>query len=206
MLQGGMTAAENNQMIMEIAALAEKAMAGNRMSFQELVNIFQEDIYRLVYYRTYSRMDAEDITQEVFVQAYQKLKSLNDTQKFRAWLYTIAVNRCNDFLRKRKYLTLLRIKTAREQKLMETGVEKGNSYDEALAREKFWQKVRSLMDRLSAMEREVFTLRFMDHLNLGEIATVLGKNESTVKTHLYRALDKIRKDSDLLEEYRGAIL
>ena len=201
-----MTAAENNQMTMEIAALAEKAMAGNRMSFQELVNIFQEDIYRLVYYRTYSRMDAEDITQEVFVQAYQKLKNLNDTHKFRAWLYTIAVNRCNDFLRKRKYLSLLRIKTAREQELMETGVEKGNSYDEALAREKFWQKVRSLMDRLSAMEREVFTLRFMDHLNLGEIATVLGKNESTVKTHLYRALDKIRKDSDLLEEYRGAIL
>ena len=191
---------------MEIAALAEKAMAGNRMSFQKLVNIFQEDIYRLVYYRTYSRMDAEDITQEVFVQAFQKLKNLNDTQKFRAWLYTIAVNRCNDFLRKRKYLTLLRIKTAREQKLMETGVEKGNSYDEALAREKFWQKVRSLLDRLSAMEREVFTLRFMDHLNLGEIATVLGKNESTVKTHLYRALDKIRKDSDLLEEYRGTIL
>ena len=201
-----MTAAENNQMIMEIAALAEKAMAGNRMSFQKLVNIFQEDIYRLVYYRTYSRMDAEDITQEVFVQAYQKLKNLNDTHKFRAWLYTIAVNRCNDFLRKRKYLSLLRIKTAREQELMETGVEKGNSYDEALAREKFWQKVRLLLDRLSAMEREVFTLRFMDHLNLGEIATVLGKNESTVKTHLYRALDKIRKDSDLLEEYRGAIL
>ena len=201
-----MTAAENNQMTMEIAALAEKAMAGNRMSFQKLVNIFQEDIYRLVYYRTYSRMDAEDITQEVFVQAFQKLINLNDTQKFRAWLYTIAVNRCNDFLRKRKYLSLLRIKTAREQELMETGVEKGNSYDEALAREKFWQKVRSLLDRLSAMEREVFTLRFMDHLNLGEIATVLGKNESTVKTHLYRALDKIRKDSDLLEEYRGAIL
>lgn len=201
-----MTAAENNKMTMEIAALAEKAMAGNRLSFQELVKIFQEDIYRLVYYRTYSRMDAEDITQEVFVQAFQKLKNLNDTQKFRAWLYTIAVNRCNDFLRKRKYLSLLRIKTAREQELMETGVERGNSYDEALAREKFWQKVRSLLDRLSAMEREVFTLRFMDHLNLGEIATVLGKNESTVKTHLYRALDKIRKDSDLLEEYRGTIL
>jgi len=206
MLQGRMTAAEDNQRAMEIAALAEKAMAGNRMSFQELVNIFQEDIYRLVYYRTYSRMDAEDITQEVFVQAYQKLKNLNDTQKFRAWLYTIAVNRCNDFLRKRKYLSLLRIKTAREQESMETGAERGNSYDEAIAKEKFWQKVRSLLDRLSAMEKEVFTLRFMDHLNLGEIAAVLGKNESTVKTHLYRALDKIRNNSDLLEEYRGAIL
>ncbi len=102
-----MATEENNTMSLKTAELAEKARNGNRMSFQELVSMFQEDIYRLAYYRTYSQMDAEDITQEVFVQAYRKLKSLNDTKRFRAWLYSIAVNRCNDFLRKRKYLSLL---------------------------------------------------------------------------------------------------
>ena len=100
-----MTTEDKNNMSLKIAELAEKARSGNRWSFQELMTMFQEDIYRLVYYRTYSRMDAEDITQEVFVQAYRKLKSLKDTQSFRAWLYTIAVNRCNDFLRKKKYLS-----------------------------------------------------------------------------------------------------
>lgn len=201
-----MTAADNNDMSMEVAVLAEKAMAGNRVSFQELVNMFQEDIYRLVYYRTFSQMDAEDITQEVFVQAFRKLKSLKDTQKFRAWLYTIAVNRCNDFLRKRKYFSFLRFRAAQEENLMETNRGRNNSYDESIAKEKFWKQVKSLMDRLSAMEREVFALRFMDHLSLMEIAAVLNKSESTVKTHLYRALDKIRKDSDFFEEYRGAML
>jgi RNA polymerase sigma-70 factor (ECF subfamily) len=151
-------------------------------------------------------MDAEDITQEVFVQAFRKLKSLKDTQKFRAWLYTIAVNRCNDFLRKRKYFSFLRFRAAQEENLMETNRGRNNSYDESIAKEKFWKQVKSLMDRLSAMEREVFALRFMDHLSLMEIAAVLNKSESTVKTHLYRALDKIRKDSDFFEEYRGAML
>jgi DNA-directed RNA polymerase specialized sigma24 family protein len=91
---------DNKNMSLKITALVEKARDGNRPSFQDLVTIFQEDIYRLAYYRTFSQMDAEDLTQEVFEQAYRKLNSLNDPQRFRAWLYSIAVNRCNDFLRK----------------------------------------------------------------------------------------------------------
>lgn len=198
-------ATEKNNIALKVAALAEKARDGNRMSFQELVSIFQEDIHRLVYYRTYSQMDAEDITQEVFVQAYRKLKSLNDTQRFRPWLYSIAVNRCNDFLRKRKLLSLLQFKSAQEQEFMNTGKGMSNNYNETIAKKRFWKQVRSLLDKLSAMEREVFTLRFMDHRNINEIATILDKNESTVKTHLYRALNKVRKDSVFFQEYRESL-
>jgi RNA polymerase sigma-70 factor (ECF subfamily) len=200
-----MTTEKNNDMYLEVAALADKAKQGNRFSFQELVNIFQEDIYRLAYYRTLSQMDAEDITQEVFVQAYRKLTSLNDTEKFRSWLYTIAVNRCNDFLRKRKYLSLLRMKSAREQEFMEENKGMGNEYNESIEKKRFWEHVRSLLEKLSSMEREVFTLRFMDHQNINEIAAILNKSESTVKTHLYRALDKVRKDSVFFQEYRESI-
>ncbi len=198
-------ATEKNNIALKVTALAEKARDGNRMSFQELVSIFQEDIHRLVYYRTYSQMDAEDITQEVFVQAYRKLKSLNDTQRFRPWLYSIAVNRCNDFLRKRKLLSLLQFKSAQEQEFMETGKGMSNNYNETIAKKRFWKQVRSLLDKLSAMEREVFTLRFMDHRNINEIAAILDKNESTVKTHLYRALNKVRKDSVFFQEYRESL-
>ncbi len=51
------------------------------------------------------------------------------------------------------------------------------------------------MQPLSAMEQEVFMLRFFDHLGIREIARALEKGESTVKTHLYRALSKLRKNS-----------
>lgn len=196
---------EHNDMSLKIAALAEKARDGNRMSFQELVGMFQEDIYRLAYYRTYSQMDAEDITQEVFVQAYRKLKSLNDSGRFRAWLYSIAVNRCNDFLRKRKFLSLLQLRSAREQEFMETGNDMSANYNETIAKEKFWEQVRSVLGKLSSMEREVFTLRFMDHRNINEIAEILDKSESTVKTHLYRALNKLRQDSGFFQEYRESL-
>ena len=200
-----MATEENNNMSLKTAELAEKARNGNRMSFQELVSMFQEDIYCLAYYRTYSQMDAEDITQEVFVQAYRKLKSLNDTKRFRAWLYSIAVNRCNDFLRKRKYLSLLQFRSSQEHEIMEAGKGMSNNYNDSIAKKKFWEQVRSLLDKLSTMEREVFTLRFMDHRNINEIAEIMDKSESTVKTHLYRALNKVRKDSVFFQEYRESI-
>jgi len=190
---------------MKIAGLAENARDGNRGSFQELMIMFQEDIYRLAYYRTFSQMDAEDITQEVFVQAYRKIKTLHDPQRFRAWLYTIAVNRCNDFLRKKKYLFLLQSRSAREQEVEEAGEKVNNNYTDTIAKKKFWEQVRLLLDKLSAMERQVFTLRFMDHRNINEIAAILGKNESTIKTHLYRALNKVREESGFFQEYRESI-
>jgi RNA polymerase sigma-70 factor (ECF subfamily) len=199
-----MATEESKNRSQEIAALAEKAGKGNRGSFQELMITFQEDIYRLAYYRTFSQMDAEDITQEVFVQAYRKINTLQDPQRFRAWLYAIAVNRCNDFLRKKKYLSLLQSRSAREQEFEEAG-EMDRSHTDTIAKKKFWQQVRRLLDNLSAMEKQVFTLRFMDHRNINEIAAILGKNESTIKTHLYRALNKVRQESVFFEEYRESI-
>lgn len=139
------------------------------------------------------------------MQAYRKLKNLNDTQKFRSWLYSIAVNRCNDFLRKRKFLSLLQFRSAQEQEFMDAGKGMVNDYNDPIAKKRFWEQVRSLLDKLSVMEREVFTLRFMDQQSINDISAILDKSESTVKTHLYRALNKVRKDSSFFEEYRESM-
>lgn len=192
----------DDPMVPQFVSLAEKAREGDRYCFQDLVTMFQEDIYRFAYYRTFSQLDAEDLTQEVFEHAYRKIDTLQDPFRFRAWLYRIAVNRCNDFLRKKKFLLLLQIGATREQECMDAGMAKDSSND-SVDRKRFWQKVRSMLEKLSSMERQVFTLRFMDHRSIREIAAILDKKESTIKTHLYRALDKVRGDSEFFREYRG---
>jgi len=198
---------ENNKDItLQTAALVEKARNGNRSSFQELVSLFQEDIYRLAYYRTFSQMDAEDLTQDVFEQAYRKLATLQEPQRFRAWLYSIAINRCNDFLRKRKYTVLLYNRSNQEQDFSETEKYINNSYGDRIDKKIFWKQVKTIVGKLSSMEREVFTLRFMDHRNINEIASILDKNESTIKTHLYRALNKVRVHAEFFKEHRESIL
>jgi len=66
-----------------IPALVEKARAGSRIAFEQLVDLFQEDIFRTVYYRTRSRMDAEDLTQDIFIKAFKNLSGLKAFDRLR---------------------------------------------------------------------------------------------------------------------------
>ncbi|MBE9520332.1 MAG: RNA polymerase sigma factor [Proteobacteria bacterium] len=191
---------------LNVATLVEQARQGNRGAFQKLVSLFQEDIYRMLYYRTYSRMDAEDLSQEVFVQAYKKINSLKNAERFKSWLYSIAANRFRDFTRKRKLLTFFGLSSSDVlDSLADNSDDSSNRVLEKMEQEKFWHQVKKLLADLSDLEREVFTMRFMDQLKIGEIAIVLQKNESTVKTHLYRALQKMKKQSSTLKEFRESL-
>ena len=83
----------------QITSLVERARDGDRTAFEQLVSLFQDSIFRMVYYRTRSRMDAEDLTQEVFIKAFENLSNLRDLERFRTWLFRMAVNRVRDFHR-----------------------------------------------------------------------------------------------------------
>ena len=65
-------------------------------------------------------------------------------------------------------------------------------------RQEFWEQVRSFTGKLGRWEREVFLLRFLDQLGIREIAQVLHKSESAVKTHLYRALGKFKGNPEIV--------
>ena len=176
-------------------SLVEQAIDGKRSAFAQLADQFHEDIFRTVFYRVRSRADAEDITQDVFLKAFQKISSIKDASKFRGWLFSIALNRIKDFYRKRRFRSLF--KTEDENIDSHPPVEDESDQPETLdqvLREDFWRQVMQVLDKLSKMEREVFMLRFFDQLSIREIADVLKKNESTIKTHLYRALAKFKKE------------
>jgi RNA polymerase sigma-70 factor (ECF subfamily) len=185
----------------------EQARNGDRMAFHQLVDRFQPGIYRMIYYRTGSQEDAEDLTQDVFMKAFKNLKRLKSTAVFRSWLYRIAVNRVRDFYRKKQFRSLFQFTSMDEETFRETpemAVDSEAPRD--LARREFWDRVNQAMAFLSRMEKEVFILRFFDQLSIKEITGTLGKNESTVKTHLYRALGKLKTHlagmEDLLEAVR----
>jgi len=202
--QGKTVIVENKSV--NVTTLVEKAQQGNRGAFQELVSLYQEDIYKMMYYRTFSQMDAEDLTQEVFVQAYRKISSLKNTERFKSWLFSIGANRCRDLKRKNRLLSIFGMGSWYDQdNLADITSNTSNQAQENIQRQKFWEQVKKLLHELSDSESEVFTMRFMDQLKISEIANVLNKNESTVKTHLYRALQKIKKQSSSLQEFRESL-
>lgn len=187
-------------MMSQITTLVNQVKAGNKDAFGELVNLFHEEIFRTVYCRTRDRMNAEDITQEIFIKAFKNLPKLKQTERFRPWLYRITLNQIRDFYRKKQILAIFGIRFE-DHMADETNAFKNEPPDalDHLLKQDFWKRVGALLDKLSPMEREVFLLRFLSHLTIKDMSQILEKSESSVKTHLYRALKKFRKESDLID-------
>jgi len=190
----------------QLVLLVNQAKDGNRSAFARLIDQFQADVFRMVYYRIRSRADAEDIAQDVFLKAYQKISSIKDASRFRGWLFSITLNRIRDFQRKKRFRSLFKAEdeNMESQPPLETGTDQPDALDHVL-REDFWRQIRLILNKLSKMEREVFLLRFFDHLNINEIAGALKKNESTIKTHLYRALAKFKKEPEIRQLLKEVI-
>ena len=174
--------------------MVEKAMAGDNLAFKRLADRYQPEIYRMIYYRTRSEMDAQDLCQDVFLKAYKNLKGLKKPSVFRSWLYRIAVNRVKDYYRKKQFRSLFSSTSTDDEDFRETPeMAVAPQGEETIRQQEFWRQVREMIQILSATEREVFMLRFFDDLSIKEIGAALKKNESTVKTHLYRALNKVKE-------------
>jgi len=188
----------------QLSALVERAREGDGSAFEKLMKMHQDEIFRLVFFRTRSRIDSEDLTQDIFMSAFKYLPQLKDSDRFRPWLYKIALNRVRDFHRKSKLLVYFGVTEHREQ-TDAADVEPHINPDglDTVIRKEFWSRVKDLSKKFSRMEKEVFFLRFVDDLNLREIAQTLGRSESAVKTHLYRAIRKFKEDSALSDFLQG---
>jgi RNA polymerase sigma-70 factor (ECF subfamily) len=187
-----------------VTALVEKAKDGDRIAFGHLVDLFQEPVFRMVYFRTRSSMDAEDLTQEIFIKAFANLPRLRDSDKFRAWLFRMTINRVRDHHRKERILGIFKERRDNtELDLAPVEEEHGTEALDHVMKKEFWGHIKRFASQLSRWEKEVFFLRFMDHLSIREIAQVLNKSESAVKTHLYRGLKKFRGETALLQLLKG---
>ena len=188
----------------QISALVEQARGGDRNAFEKLIALHQNEIFRLVFFRTRSRMDAEDLTQDIFMSAFKYLPQLKDSDRFRPWLYRIALNRVHDFHRKNKFLAFFGITEHRDETdVADVEPHLNPGALDTVIRQEFWLHVKQLSKRFSRMEKQVFFLRFVDDLNLREIAQTLKRSESAVKTHLYRAIKKFKDDSALSDFLQG---
>jgi RNA polymerase sigma-70 factor (ECF subfamily) len=185
----------------QLALLVAKAQQGNVKAFEQLFDRYQKEVYRMVYYRTRLQQEAEDLTQEIFIKAYKNISSLKEVGRFRPWLFSIAYNRIRDFYRKKRIQNFLSLSALEEDAL--AGYRSNDRENpppiQNLIKQDFWKHVEKFLERLSKMEKEVFLLRFLDQLMIAEISRVLKKSESTVKTHLYRALIKFKKASSIIK-------
>ena len=147
------------------------------------------------FYRMMGDADmAEDLRQDLFVRLYTRRDTFRGNGTFRAWLYSIASNLARTHLRRSKQWARTRELDADDESaapLPETPAAGPTAADQ-VHRSESARLARQLLDTLSPDEREALTLRFYEGLKYGEIAAALDLPEPTVKSRIYRAIDRLR--------------
>jgi RNA polymerase sigma-70 factor, ECF subfamily len=163
----------------------KQVQAGNAESFGVLYDRYIDKIYRFIYYKTFNKETAEDLTSEVFHKALVKISSFDlDKGGFSTWLYQIARNRVIDYYRTAKSVVPL-------EDVFDIGVDERTP--ETLDAVAKLAQVTEYLQTLSAKQREIITLRVWEEKSYREIAELVGGSEDSVKMAYSRSIKELRE-------------
>lgn len=166
--------------------LIERASKNDPDAFAEIYERHFDSIYRYVYLRVRTQMEAEDLTQQVFVKALQSISTYKwKGAPFSAWLFRIAHNQVIDYQRKAGRIQM----TALEVPVSASDPDPVDVVDQEMDIE----RVREAMGSLTDLQREVLSLRFGGELSTAETAKIMGKKEGAVKALQHSALGALRR-------------
>ena len=172
----------------EDADLIQQAARGGVEAFNLLVSRWEKRVYNYLLRITGNREDALDLTQDVFLKAYQNLRKLDDPGRFAPWLYRIAHNEAYSMFRKRRPETDVE---EVQPEVTGTGIAVGGSsvfpIELSLA-------VSSALERLSPEQRESVVLKIYQGFKFEEMAEILSCPVSTIKSRLYTALELLKME------------
>lgn len=172
------------------AELAALSIAGRNGAFAEIMRRHGEAIFRLVRVCVGEADEALDLFQETFVAAHKAMSRYDGDRSMRAWLSTIAINKCRDWGRKRtvrRFLSFAAPIGAEAEAVVDTQV----AIDEAAGdRQELARVTRAIAD-LPTNLKEPLVLRTIEGLSQAETAAVLSISEKAVETRLYRARAKL---------------
>jgi len=164
--------------------LVEKIRGENSELFAEIIERYQQKLYRYLRYLTNRPSEAEDILQDVFIKAYRNLLGFNTKKKFSSWIYRIAHNEGVNFIKKlnrRKEISLQGL-----GKIDSIPNGKNNSPLDAQVRKEIQEKIKECLDELEAKYREPLILYYFEDKNYREISDILRTSTNTVGTLIFR--------------------
>ena len=178
----------------ELVALAQK---GSTNSFNKLVDKYHSRIYSLTYQMTSNREDAEDLTQEIFIKAFEALPRFKGRSSFYTWLYRIGINKTINYRKKRN----------RNRPISIDALDQDITYDEVYAEldskdsplrhiglNELQVKLNEAMQRLSLKHRTVVVMHDIEGIPHDEIAKIVGVSVGTIRSRLFYARRQLQVD------------
>jgi RNA polymerase sigma-70 factor, ECF subfamily len=177
--------------------IIEGMTRGDPRAFRELVERYKKKVYYLALDMAGNPVDAEDISQEVFLKVFRSFSTFRRGAHLGSWLYRITYNAAIDHLRRKGAAPLaVADETIEIAAGSESGLPRPASTDPAAALEasQLQDLLARALEKVSPQEKAVFLLRHYDQLMLKEIASSLGLSIGSVKSYLFRAVRKLQKE------------
>ncbi len=183
--------------------LIQLTLEGDDDAFSKLVEKYRKQVHALAWRYICDFHIAEEITQDAFLKAYMRLKTLKDPQRFAGWMYVITRRCCLAWLRKKRIQTqsFEEMEQADNEKIEET------IYSEYVVTEKEQSAVetqryvvKKLLAKLQESDRTVVTLHYFGEMSCTEISEFLGVSANTIKSRLRRARQRLMKHEPFIRE------
>ena len=186
--------------------LVRKILSGDAEAFNSLVQKYQKSVHTLAWRQIGDFHYAEEITQDTFLQAYKKLSTLKDPNRFAGWLYAIANRFCIAWIRKQRP-AMRPLENAPVKAIDNLTYDRYVSEQcESEAVERRYEIVEDLLKKLPKRERTVMMLHYLDEMPTKEISKFLGVSVNTIVSRLYRARKRLKADQELLiQEFLGSV-
>lgn len=174
--------------------LVERLKRRDEAAFNELVELYQAKVFRLVLRMIGDRAEAEDVAQEVFVTVFKSIDGFRGDSKLSTWLYRVATNHCKNRIKylsrrargQKRELDEIADRDAIESASMTTSAQVPRP-DAALEGRQTEQMIQRALGELDEEQRELIVLRDIENLSYEDIQKVTGLPEGTVKSRLHRA-------------------
>ena len=186
--------------------LIQRILSGDEAAFGVLVEKHQKSVHALAWRKVGDFHDAEEITQDTFLQVYKKLPTLKDPYKFAGWLYVIANRLCIDWIRKKNLAIQSLEDTPVEEIEKSSYTHHVSEQSEIASSERRREIVKKLLAKLPESERTVMTLHYLGEMTVKEISKFLGVSVSAIHNRLYRARKRLKaQEASLVQEVLSSV-
>ena len=174
----------------EIDVIIGRALAGDQTGYAELYDRFAASLYRLCFSLLMNEQDAEDILQESFLYAFKNLHRYDSRKaSLKTWLYTIAVSRCRNTYRRKRFLTV----DISQWLGFELRAPAAEAPETAAIRRDAAESIQKGLTELSPRLREAMVLRYGQGLTYREIAEVMGCPQKTAESRVRLGHQRMRR-------------
>jgi RNA polymerase sigma-70 factor (ECF subfamily) len=178
--------------------LIREIRAGKTELYEYFVRQYQKKITRIAYRFLRDVGEADCAAQESFLRAYQSLEGFREGSTFETWLTRICINWCKDRLKRRRLVLYFHQGPRRDEEdegegPQELAVSREPSAERRTAGREIRERMRQAMDALSPRQRSIFVMKHFEEMSIPDIAEVTGLDAGTIKSHLFRAAQKMRE-------------